>query len=471
MRVSHDADSARGAAPPRRGERLTPEGQAAIEILVATLGGAAVGVERQWSGHATGAHARFAGIRTFTLMGSLAGTAGWLSSLGDAVSAAVLLTGGVALVVAAYVAASRREVDGTTEVASLVVLVAGFVAGVGHLALASGIFAATSLILVEKSRLHAFVARLSDAEMRAAARFAVMAVVVLPLLPEGPYGPLGGIRPRELWALVLFFSALSFAAYVARRAAGAGRGDAVAGLLGGLISSTSVTLGFSRTSRARTADTPALALGVLAACTVMYLRVLLTTAVLNPGLAVVLAPALAAPFLAGALAVAIGGPSHRRSLRRPEPRSQPVAVHGRPADGRALPGGPVRGLRGAGRLGRPRAAAVGSGPWLDGHRRAHPVHGEERLGGRGARLRSARDRARHAVEHPAQARDRRHDRRPGIPAAGRARARGGHARDPRLARPASLAFAAELLGERAVTRGDGSADRLGQRLLHPEDPA
>ena len=285
---------------------MTPEGQAAIEILVATLGGAAVGVERQWSGHATGAHARFAGIRTFTLMGSLAGTAGWLSSLGDAVSAAVLLTGGVALVVAAYVAASRREVDGTTEVASLVVLVAGFVAGVGHLALASGIFAATSLILVEKSRLHAFVARLSDAEMRAAARFAVMAVVVLPLLPEGPYGPLGGIRPRELWALVLFFSALSFAAYVARRAAGAGRGDAVAGLLGGLISSTSVTLGFSRTSRARTADTPALALGVLAACTVMYLRVLLTTAVLNPGLAVVLAPALAAPFLAGALAVAIG---------------------------------------------------------------------------------------------------------------------------------------------------------------------
>lgn len=285
---------------------MTPEGQAAIEILVATLGGAAVGVERQWSGHATGPHARFAGIRTFTLMGGMAGTAGWLCSLGDAVTAAVLMAGGVALVVAAYVAASRREVDGTTEVASLVVLVAGFVAGVGFLALASGIFAATSLILVEKSRLHAFATRLSDAEMRAAARFAVMAVVVLPLLPEGPYGPLGGIRPRELWALVLFFSALSFVAYVARRSAGAGRGDAVAGLLGGLISSTSVTLGFSRTSRARTADTPALALGVLAACTVMYLRVLLTTAVLNPELAVVLAPALAAPFLAGALAVAIG---------------------------------------------------------------------------------------------------------------------------------------------------------------------
>ena len=31
--------------------------------------------------------------------------------------------------------------------------------------------------------------------------FGVMALVILPLLPEGPYGPLGGIRPREIWAL------------------------------------------------------------------------------------------------------------------------------------------------------------------------------------------------------------------------------------------------------------------------------
>jgi hypothetical protein len=46
--------------------------------------------------------------------------------------------------------------------------------------------ALTVLMLLEKSRLHAWAARLNDAEVRAAARFAVMAVVVLPLLPEGP---------------------------------------------------------------------------------------------------------------------------------------------------------------------------------------------------------------------------------------------------------------------------------------------
>ena len=47
-----------------------------LGILIAALGGAAVGLEREWSGHATGPGARFAGIRTFTLMGVLAGLGG-----------------------------------------------------------------------------------------------------------------------------------------------------------------------------------------------------------------------------------------------------------------------------------------------------------------------------------------------------------------------------------------------------------
>ena len=40
-----------------------------VGLVVAALGGAAVGLERQWSGHADGPGARFAGIRTFTLLG------------------------------------------------------------------------------------------------------------------------------------------------------------------------------------------------------------------------------------------------------------------------------------------------------------------------------------------------------------------------------------------------------------------
>ena len=48
-----------------------------FDLLVAGLIGLAVGLEREWSGHATGPDARFAGVRTFTLLGAIGGIAGW----------------------------------------------------------------------------------------------------------------------------------------------------------------------------------------------------------------------------------------------------------------------------------------------------------------------------------------------------------------------------------------------------------
>ena len=104
-------------------------------IVVAALGGTAVGVERQRSGHASGTHARLGGVRTFTLLGAVAGIAGWLITIGLVSIAVVLSAGAVSLVVVGYVAASRDDVDATTEVAALVVIATGIVAGLGSPAL------------------------------------------------------------------------------------------------------------------------------------------------------------------------------------------------------------------------------------------------------------------------------------------------------------------------------------------------
>jgi uncharacterized membrane protein (DUF4010 family) len=277
-----------------------------IGILVAALGGAAVGVERQWSGHAEGPSARFAGIRTFTMLGLVGGLAGMLWTVGVTTPAAILLAGGVAIVAAAYAAKSRQDIDGTTEVAALVVLAAGLLAGMGSVRLASGITALLTLLLVEKSRLHALVHRIDDVGLRSGVRFAVMAVVVLPLLPEGTYGPFGGIRPREMWALVLFFSGLSFAGYVARRVVGPARGYLVTGLLGGLVSSTNVTFTFARASRADPAAARVLAFGVVAANAMLYPRVLIATAILNAAVVPPLVPYLLVPGLVAGLVALVG---------------------------------------------------------------------------------------------------------------------------------------------------------------------
>ena len=297
-----------------------------IALGVATIGGAAVGVERQWSGHASGPAARFAGVRTFTLLGALAGLSGLLWTWGAQALAITVLAAASAMVVTAYVVASSRDIDGTTEVAALVVLAAGAAAGLGQPAAASGIIALTWLLLSEKSRLHAFVTRLDEAGLAAAARFAVMAAVVLPLLPAGPYGPLGGVRPRDLWLAVLFFSGLSFAGYVARRLVGASRGYAIAGLLGGLVSSTNVTLTFARLSRTHPDLGMPLAQGVVAANAILFVRVLAATAVLGPALSAALLPYMAAPFVVGVLAVATGlwrAPSGAMTL---EPQANPLQL-------------------------------------------------------------------------------------------------------------------------------------------------
>ncbi|HSL24439.1 MAG TPA: DUF4010 domain-containing protein [Vicinamibacterales bacterium] len=297
-----------------------------VGLLIATLGGAAVGLERQWSGHAEGPGARFAGIRTFTMLGALGGLSGWLWMTGVAAPAAILLAGTVTIVAAAYVAGSRQDIDGTTEVAALVVLAAGVLAGLGWIRLASAVIALTTLLLVEKSRLHALVRRVEEVGLRSGVRFAVMALVILPLLPAGPYGPLGGVRPRELWALVLFFSGLSFAGYVARRLVGPGHGYLVTGLLGGLVSSTNVTFTFARTSRIDLPMDRALAFGAVGANAVLYPRVLVATAILNPAVVGPLLPYVVPPALVAALAAALGARRSAETAAREMSQENPLQL-------------------------------------------------------------------------------------------------------------------------------------------------
>ncbi len=268
-------------------------------VCVAVLSGLAVGIERQWSGHAAGPHARFAGVRTFTLLGLVSGLSGWLWTAGLQGPAVVFLAGLGALVVVAYLAASRRDVDGTTEVAAFVVMAAGVLAGAGLDAVASAVTAVTVLLLVEKRQLHRMVSKIDRDEIRAGARFAVMAAVVLPLLPTGPYGPFGSIRPRFLWAFVLFFSGLSFIGYIARRGVGRDRGYALAGAIGGLLSSTSVTFTFAELSRQEPEAGRALAAGAIGANTVLFPRVLVATLVLAPVLAAAVWPRFVVPAAVG----------------------------------------------------------------------------------------------------------------------------------------------------------------------------
>jgi uncharacterized membrane protein (DUF4010 family) len=285
----------------------------AVRLGVAGLIGLAIGVEREWSARQSGRPPRFAGVRTFVLLGLLGGL-GAVLGRESLVLGGTLLLGTVALVVVAYGLSARGEDrDATTEVAALVVVGLGALAGLAHLRLASGLAALSALLLAEKSRIHALVDRIRSEELRAGVQFAVFAAVILPVLPSGPFGPAPGFRPRELWALVLVFTGLSFAGFIALRVAGPTKGYGLAGLLGGLVSSTAVTLNFARESRRNPAVSAALGLGIIAACTVLPVRTVLLSTVLNRELGLQTIAYLVLPFAVGVGLVLLGLHRNRAS--------------------------------------------------------------------------------------------------------------------------------------------------------------
>jgi uncharacterized membrane protein (DUF4010 family) len=293
-------------------------------VALAGLTGLAIGIEREKSGHASGPRARFAGVRTFLLLGLTGGIAGTLAAGGWVAISAVLIAGAALLAVVAYVVASHQtgDRDGTTEAAALLVLATGGLCGLGYAVLGSGVAAVAVLALAEKGRIQGFISMIGELELRAALRFAVLAIVVLPLLPTGPFGPHSAIRPRELWTIVLLFSGLNFLGYLARRAVGPERGYGVTGLLGGLVSSTAVALTFAQKSREEPGYARSLALGVVAACTVLIPRVVGITLVLSPPVAGELVPYVVPPLLVGGLFVAW---SILRSSPGPTSSTQPDA--------------------------------------------------------------------------------------------------------------------------------------------------
>ena len=271
-----------------------------LRLGIGALSGLAVGIEREWSGRSEAEPPRFAGVRTFLLIGLLSTFSAVLIEKHLIEAGIAILTGSVLLVLIAYAAgAYRGNRESTTEFAALIVITAGTLAGTGRLAIACALTVFVALILAEKSRIHSFVYRIRSEDLIAGLRFAVLALVVLPLLPIGPLGPEPGISPRELWGMVLLFSGLSFAAFIARRSLGATHGYTVAGMIAGLISSTLATLNFSRESRTDPSAGKALALGVIAACTVLPARVAFFILVLDRAIGLAVLPHLACVFIVG----------------------------------------------------------------------------------------------------------------------------------------------------------------------------
>ncbi|MEN9718134.1 MAG: hypothetical protein RIQ99_1012, partial [Pseudomonadota bacterium] len=117
--------------------------------------GLLVGIQRGWAQRQEPAGHRFAGIRTYGLLGFAGGISGTLQHRVPGL-AVVLMLATAALVVAGYWRTTQREdtVSGTASLTGLITLTCGFLAGSGEYALASAGTGVTVLVLAMRRRLH-----------------------------------------------------------------------------------------------------------------------------------------------------------------------------------------------------------------------------------------------------------------------------------------------------------------------------
>ncbi len=264
-------------------------------IALALALGLLIGLQRGWAQREQAAGSRFAGFRTYGLLGLAGGLGGFLSARAQG-PATVVLAASAALVVAGYWRSSQRNpsISGTASLSGLITMACGFLAATDYELLAIAAACVMVLLLALRTQLHGLLGRLDEKEIMAIARFALIALVILPLLPDRDYGPYDAWNPRHLWMVVVLVSGFSFAGYVAARRLGATRGIIATAAAGAVVSSTAVTASVAQ--RMRDGVQPVHGAAIMAASSMMFARVLVLTGVLAP-FALPMLARLAAPGL------------------------------------------------------------------------------------------------------------------------------------------------------------------------------
>ncbi len=259
-----------------------------FKIIIISLGiGGIVGLERQ-SHHDPASGLGGMGMRTFALSAML----GTLSVVAqDAIPALPYITGfGYVLLLLAFFWLERHRmahgVGITTQVSALLVFVLGAMTPEFPLFSASVAVIVASILSVKRVT-HRLVNLLTTEEILATMKLLLVTVVFLPLLPNQPIDPWGIYNPREIWLLVVLINGIGFLAYFAIRFLGTGRGLILTGILGGMASSTAVTLAMSRQVK-KVPDSPKMrisaALAIFIANSFMFVRVTMTVGLVNADL-------------------------------------------------------------------------------------------------------------------------------------------------------------------------------------------
>jgi uncharacterized membrane protein (DUF4010 family) len=265
---------------------MTVELDILFRFLIALVLGALVGAERERFAR-TNDNYLFGGLRTFMFISLFGALSAYIGSIYEMWFIMPLFAGLVVLLAISYHASVHlskgKSIGLTAEITGVMMFILGLMCFTGNLIYPVVLAILITTLLYAKDKMHAFVKKVSREEMYGTLVFAIVVFVILPFLPNQTFGPLDVLNPYKIWLMVVLISGLGYVGYVLIKILGSHAGIGLTGFLGGLVSSTAVTMTFAgHSKKEKNLDVTRLfVFAVLIANAVMFLRVIIEVYIVN----------------------------------------------------------------------------------------------------------------------------------------------------------------------------------------------
>jgi len=255
-----------------------------IQILLSVIIGFIIGLQRELHNLYKN-ESDLAGARTFALV-SLIGYLSTFININPFYGIIILIAIGY------YLNSKDKQTKGiTTEISLITTYLLGVLLS-KNIEITIFISVLVVVLLNMKGKLTSYETYISKQDLNAAITFLLITFIVLPILPNKYIDKLNLINPYQLWLFVIMLSGLSFLGYILNKIWG-NRGIYLAGLIGGLASSTATTITFSQKSKLNPSLSKHTAIAITLANSIMLIRVFMWVIIFNTNIA----KAIAIPFL------------------------------------------------------------------------------------------------------------------------------------------------------------------------------
>jgi len=292
-----------------------------MSFVVAIFLGALVGLQREYDQQRVHLK-KFAGFRTFILISFFGALLGYFSESFNSILVVIGFVGILIFSLLAYLFGYLKNgfTSATTEISAVLVYLIGVLCTVGSVQIAIVFGILLTSVLAFRENLHDLAKKINKVELLSVVKFAIISLVILPFLPNKNYsltdfpgfsGILSGLGFNigflsqvdvfnfyHIWLMVILVAGISFFGYFFIKFFDSKRGFGFLGFLGGLVSSTAVTLSMAGESKNGKNVSPYVLATLVATC-VMFVRVLFEVAILNGSLIPILILPIVGMFICG----------------------------------------------------------------------------------------------------------------------------------------------------------------------------